>query len=98
VTINKGLLGISGLAWSPIGNRIAVRMGEQLAILTLRQKASSSAYTVDEQQDIALHGLSFNGLSWSPDGRAVAYETSWQDGSRIWLTEQDGSVQSALHK
>lgn len=97
ITINNGVIGMGGFAWSPNGDRIAVRLYDQLAILSFRPRAAFSAYSVEKQQDIALYGPSFSGLSWSPDGKMLAYETSWQDNSRIWLTAQDGSTQIALY-
>lgn len=84
--IDKGF-GFGGIAWSPSGSQIALRLGDELAIVEPPSEADNLSITIVEPQMISLHDYSFGGLSWSPDEKIIAYETSWQEGSQIWLLQ-----------
>ena len=86
IQIGNGL-GFSGIEWSPSSNQIALRFLDQIAIVEPPSGADDLSLTIVEPQMISLHGDSFNGLAWSPDEKMIAYETSWQEGSQIWLLQ-----------
>jgi len=95
--IDEGYIGFGGIGWSPSGDQIAIRLGDELEILNPQPDAIPSSLTIIEPQSISLHGSSFGGLSWSPDGEMIAYESDWQEGSRIWLLQLDGLTNVPLY-
>jgi len=97
LTFGNGFVGISGIAWAPNGELIAVRQGDQLQIVNIRSGEVPAVLDLTiQKENIVLQGSSFGGLSWSPDGRFIAYETDWQENSRLWILEQSTSVNTPL--
>lgn len=87
LTFGNGFIGISGIAWAPNGEQIAVRQGGQLQIVNIRFGSPAALDFKIQKENIALQGFSFAGLSWSPDGKFIAYESGWQENSRVWILE-----------
>ncbi|MFN2525037.1 MAG: hypothetical protein ABR505_02060, partial [Actinomycetota bacterium] len=72
-------------AWSPDGKMIAyIHLGSN-EIRVMRPDGSGSRTVV--RPPVPLEGLS--GLSWSPDGRRIAFQTTTDD---IWVVASDGSA------
>ncbi len=91
-------MGISGIAWSPSGEQIAIRQGDQLQIVNISYGVPTPA-GVDmtiQKENIVLQGSSSAGFAWSPDGKFIAYDTDWQESSRIWILEQSTNIHVPL--
>ena len=96
LTFGNGFVGILGIAWSPSGNQIAARQGDELQIVDLGSGVTLKSDETVQIQSMYLHGSSFEGLSWSPDEQFIAYETNWEPYSRIWILEPSSNVQIPL--
>jgi len=87
-------IGISGIAWSPEGNQLAVAQGDQLQILNFRSVAGLEPDVTIQKSNIPLKGFPDIGIAWSPDEKFVAYDTGFLEDSHIWILNLGDNVQT----
>jgi len=95
--VDDGFIGFGGIEWSPRGDKIALRLGDKLAILTPQSEAKPSSLIIVKPPYVNLQGSSFSGFSWSPDEKLIVYESDWREGSQIWLLQLDESINFPLY-
>jgi Tol biopolymer transport system component len=81
----KGDYGVSGLAWSPDGNILAVGQYDAAVILWEVRTAARLRRFVDGRNIPPENEA--QSLSWSPDGRFIAYIQRHDGGWRLWDTQ-----------
>lgn len=86
------------VAWASNSKKIAVRSDQFLYILDLELSETQSKYTVVNQKKLIINARTFGDLSWSPDSKYLAYETSYDLDSVIWLVDLDTNKQHKLIK
>jgi Tol biopolymer transport system component len=96
LTFGNGFIGILGIAWSPSGNKIIARQGDELQVVSLGEGVVLESEETAQIQSISLRGSSFEGVSWSPDEKFIVYETHWEPYSRIWILELSNNIQAPL--
>jgi Tol biopolymer transport system component len=97
LTLGNGFFVATGIAWAPNGEQIAIRQGDQIQIVNVRPGAVPATLDmIVQKENLALQGDSFAGISWSPDGKFIAYESGWQEDSRVWILEHSTNVNSLL--
>jgi len=67
----EGADSIRGMRWAPGGDSLAVVDGDRLHLVGL-----NGSHEVLLEEDVALHPLSGNGLTWSPDGHRLVFPVS----------------------
>lgn len=95
-TIDNPDMFATEFAWAPSGNKIAIRAGNELHVLDLVFSEIESQFLVKKQNKIIMNARTFGEISWSPDEKNIAYESSYDTDSVIWLVNLDTKKQIQL--